>query len=253
MARIKYSRTRGLQKIKKRSVSAKIVEENKYQEMRDWTAKEIQRRSNEDADAVRLASKIRITSSNNVGNLHPEIEAAIIQLEQYCDEMHVDPNIADVNILNDVLPSCLVYQTNKPDPVAERIITNSKNNLVTVKIRNVFFNFKRLMLFIGDLLTFEATFTEDKALELIVKVVKLVYRAFLATSIELDKKDADIILMLHRHSSKDRRIDENQFIDIVLKEDCKMDRDEISNRIKKLLDYHCIAIEDGKIYLVEKI
>lgn len=110
----------------------------------------------------------------------------------------MNPNIADMNILNDVLPSCLVYQANKPEPVAERLITDSKNNLVTVKIRNVFLDFKRLMLFTGDLLTFEPSFTEDNALELIAKVAMIVYGALLAISIELDKKAVGLSLRSYR-------------------------------------------------------
>lgn len=51
------------------------------------------------ADAAHLASKIRITGSNSIKNLSPEIEDAITQAEQYYSDHQIDSSVANIIFL----------------------------------------------------------------------------------------------------------------------------------------------------------
>ncbi len=251
MAKIKFSKTKGITAIKRKSVPVSSVAGEEYEKLHPIVFREIQKKNSEYAIMFRNAENIRVNSQNLSGHLKPEIENTIESLRTYCAKEQIEYMVDGINIFSDVLPLCLTSEEAEP-PRAQRI--KIKNGIVTSrKINNICFHPQSMLNFVGDILIFGDNFSETSVVTLIVTVFKMILSFFHASKIELDETCGKVILILYENSSPLTGMEKSKLIDTVKDRYPTLQDGEITDAIDKLEDYHCIDITDDTVRLIESI
>lgn len=250
MSKINYCKTRGIKEVLKNSLVSPMIKEEDYKELCVWTTRELQKKSVEAVGTSWNAAQVRITGADILGNLDSQVENKVNAAKRYYQNQQMNSSVAGIDILYDILPLCTMVEKAE-EPAAKRFIQIG-SELISIKPENIWFNMGKFLEFIGELLLFQADFSQENAITMIVQVVLMVYHVFCSVTIEFDKDDANILYTLYQNSKKGVGIEEEKLIDI-LKKDSHLTEDELKNKISNLYKYHCIDINDAIVYTLEKI
>lgn len=251
MAKIKFSKTKGITGIKKKSVPVSSVAGEEYEKLHPVIFREIQKKNSEYAIMFRNAENIRVNSQDLSGHLKPEIENTIELLRTYCAKEQVEYMVDSINIFSDVLPLCLTAEEEEP-PRAQRI--KIKNGSVTSrKINNICFHPQNMLNFVGDILIFGDNFSETSAVTLIVTVFKIVLSLIHSSKVELSETCGKVVLTLYENSSPLTGMEKAKLVSTVKDRYPTLQDSDIMDAIDELEHYHCVDITDDTVRLIESI
>lgn len=127
-------------------------------------------------------------------------------------------------------------------PGAGTLVWKDRDEVYSTKPYNVFFRLKDLLLTSVEIGV--TVGPSDGPTQTILKGLYILCKLLNVSTVKLNEDQAKLLAACHKQSAYDQGVDEDELLDSL----------EISSKtVDELVQLHCIRLEEGKIYLVEKI